>query len=264
MRRPTLSRPAPSVPAPRPERGGHLANQLIDQTVTSFIAQRIPSGIMVQDEHSRFGKLWAAWDARIAAGDPPRDILQEAKDEELIEILAGESRLDRKYARDIIATEILNRMHTRSSTQHPGARSVEKSAQAAQKVAQDSQEAIHHAEGILKASGAPGSFDLGAAVSASADASLLATKAAFDSAKVQAEALHETLTQSRLGAELAAEAAQVADEGREVTRELEQTMRSLGRAEEGRAASDAAREIKKATDQAAENSAEHDAEMRSE
>lgn len=219
---------------------------------------------MTEDEAARFGKLWIAWDARIAAGQLPRDMLKNAKDEELIELLAGESRLDRKYARDIIATEILNRMHARSTTQHPGARGVETSAQAAYEVARDSQEAIHQAEGILKASGAPGDFDLGAAVSASADASLHATQAAFDSAKIQAEALHETLAQSRVGAELAAEAAHVADEGREITRMLEQKMGSLGRAEEGRAASDAARNIQKATDQAAEESAEHDADMRTE
>lgn len=218
---------------------------------------------MSHDEGARFGKLWVEWDARIAAGDLPRDILRTAKDEELIEILAGESRLDRKYARDIIATEILNRMHTRSMTQHPGARSVEATARAAHEIAQDSQEAIHLAEGILKASGAPSDYVLGAAVSASADASLHATQAAFDSAKIQAEALHETLAQSRIGAELAAEAAHVADDGREITRMLEQTMGKMGRGEEGRAASEAARNIQKATDQAAEGSAEHDAEMRS-
>lgn len=216
---------------------------------------------MDQDEEARFGKLWAAWDASIAAGLVTVDILRNAKDEELIEILAGESRLDRKYARDIIATEILNRMHARSTTQHPGARDVETSARVAHEVAQGGQEAIHHAEGILKASG---HFPLGAAVSASADATLQATQAAFDSAKIQAEALHETLAQSRVGAELSAEAAHVAEEGREITRELEKTMGSLGRAAEGRAASNAARNIQKAADHAAEDSAEHDADKRSE
>lgn len=212
---------------------------------------------MAEDDEARFGKLWSAWDARIATGQPPGDILRNAKDEDLVEILAGESRLDRRYARDIIATEILNRMHARSTTQHPGAREVEASARAAHEVAQDSQEAIHHAEGILKSSG---QYALGAAVSASADASLLATGAAFDSAKIQAEALHETLAQSRVGAELAAEAAEVADEGREITRELEQKMDAIGRGKEGRAASAAARDIQRATERAAEGSADHDAE----
>lgn len=215
---------------------------------------------MADEDEARFGRLWAAWDAQIASGQPPGDILRSAKDEDLIELLAGESKLDRKYARDIIATEILNRMHARSTTQHSGARGVEASARAAHEVAQDAQEAIHHAEGILKASG---EFELGAAVSASADASLVATEAAFDSAKIQAEALHETLAQSRMGAELAAEAADVADKGREITRELERKMAKIGRGEAGRAASAAARDIHKAADEAAEGSAEHDADMRS-
>lgn len=213
------------------------------------------------DDEARFGKLWAEWDERIGTGQPASDILHAAKDEELIEILAGESRRERKYARDIIATEILNRMHARSTTQHPGARGVEASARAAHEITQESQEAIHLAEGILKASG---EFELGASVSASADASLLATQAAFDSAKIQAESLHETLAQSRVGAELAAEAAHVAEEGREITRELERTMDTLGRGEEGRAASAAALDIQRATEQAAEGSAEHDASKRAE
>lgn len=217
-----------------------------------------------EDEGARFGKLWSAWDKRVAGGETPRGILKSAKDEELIELLAGESRRDRKFARDMISREISSRLRARSATQHPGARDVEASARAAHELAQDSQEAIHHAEGILKASGKPGDFELGAAVSASADASLHATQAAFDSAKIQAEALHETLAQSRVGAALAAEAAHVADEGREITRALEQSMTSMGRGKEGRAASEASRDIQKATDQAADESAEHDADMRSE
>lgn len=220
--------------------------------------------IQDDDDDARFGKLWAAWDTRIARGELPKDILENAKDEDLIEILAGESRLDRKYARDIIATEILNRMYSRSTSQHPGARDVEASAREAHKVTQDSQEAIHHAEGILKASGAPGDHALGTAVSASADASLHATKAAFDSAKIQAEALHETLAQSRVGAQFAAHAAHIADEGREITRDLERKMHSLGRGKEGRAATDASRDIQRAADQAADDSAKHEAEQRSE
>lgn len=213
------------------------------------------------DAEARFGKLWVEWDRRVAGGELPRAILENAKDEEIIELLAGESRLDRKYARDIVATEILNRMHRRSLTQHPGAREVEESARAAHKVAQDSQVAIHYAEGILKASG---EFELGAAVSASADASLLAARAAFDSAKIQAEALHETLAQSRMGAELAAEAAAVADAGLKITRELERKMAAMGAGEAGRAASEASREIKEAADRAAEGSAEHDSHRQSE
>lgn len=215
---------------------------------------------------TRFGKLWTEWDARVAKGERPVAILEAAKDEDLIEILAGESRLDRKYARDIIATEILNRLHSRSMTQHTGAQGVEDSARNAHEVTKDSQEAIHNAEGILKASG---EFELGASVSASADASLHATKAAFDSAQVQASALHETLGQSRAGTRLsseasekAMEASEKADEGREVTRELEKKMTEMGRGKEGRAASEASRDIQRAAAEAARDSAEHDADER--
>jgi hypothetical protein len=214
---------------------------------------------MDQGDDNRFGSLWKEWDERVAAGKLPVDLLREAKDEDLIEILAGESRLDRKYARDIIATEMLNRLHARVRTQHPGAKDVENSARSAHEAAQGGQEAIHHAEGILKATG---QVELGAAVSASADASLKATSAAFESAKIQAEALHETLVQSRHGADLAADAAQKAEEGREITRKLEETMTSLGRGEEGRAASDASQKIQRAADNASAVADEHDAAKR--
>lgn len=213
----------------------------------------------MDEDAARFEKLWRRWDQRVAAGTPPVELLRDAKDEDLVEILAGESRLDRRYARDIIATEMLNRLHARGASQHPGAKIVEESAREAHQAAKDGQEAIHHAEGILKANG---QVSLGSAVSDSADASLTATRAAFDSAKVQAAALHQTLGQSRLGGELAAEAVTKADEGREVTRQLESTMHALGRGEEGRAASEASRRIQAATDHAAGDAAAHDASLR--
>lgn len=214
---------------------------------------------MVVGEGGRFERRWADWDKRIAAGEDASAILGSAKDEELIELLAGESRVDRQYVRDVVATEILNRLYTRSASQHPGAKDVEASAKSAYEAAQDGQEAIHHAEGILKGKGRA---KLGAAVSASADASLKATEAAFDSARAQADALHETLAQSRLGGELATEAAQKAEEGRKITHELERTMADIGRAKEGRAASEASRKILQATEDAADDSVEHDAELR--
>lgn len=211
------------------------------------------------DTGARFGRLWSEWDRRVAAGETPTALLRAAKDEDLIEILAGESRFDRKYARDIIATELLNRLHARGTTQHPGAKGVEESAKNAHHAAQEGQEAIHHAEGILKATGQQ---ELGAAVSASADASLKATQIAFDTAKVQSEVLHETLSQSRLGSELAADAAQKAEEGREITNELEATMTAIGRGKEGRAASEASLNIQRAADHAAEDAVDHDEEIR--
>lgn len=122
---------------------------------------------MVTD--ARFGKLWAGWDERIDRGESPTEVLRNSKDEDLVEVLGGESELDRKYARDIIATELLNRLRSRS-TKHPAAAKVaQDSAGIARDAAQEGQEAIHHAEEILKHSG---KYELGASVSASAYKSL--------------------------------------------------------------------------------------------
>lgn len=212
---------------------------------------------MVDD--ARFGKLWAEWDRRIEAGEAPGAILKDAKDEDLVEILAGESDRDRKYARDIIATELLNRIHGRSATHPAGARAVAVSAETAHKAAQDGQEAIHRAEGILKESG---QWDLGDSVSASAYASLDATKAAFTAAEKQADSLQGSLSQSRAGSDLAEEASRTASEGRDITRELEQQMDHLGRGKEGRAATEASHAIQEAAGLAAGDSAEYNAGMR--
>lgn len=211
------------------------------------------------DSGSRFGRLWASWDERIAQGEPPGEILRDAKDEDLIEILAGESGEDRKYARDVIATELLNRLRTRSTQQPAAATAAADSAQSAHKTAQESQEAIHRAEGILKHSG---QWDLGASVSASAYRSLDATEAAFTAAKDSAESLQKSLAQSRVGNELAEEAAKTADEGRVITEDIETEMEKLGRGDEGRAAGAASRAISRAADEAAEDAAEHDARHR--
>lgn len=196
----------------------------------------------------RFGRLWAEWDRRVDAGERPEDILDEAKDEDLVEVLAGESDVDRRYTRDIIATELLNRLHER--TKHPAkAKAVAASAKTAHAVARESQGPIHRAEEILKASG---EWDLGASVSASAYASLDATREAFDAAKDQAEDLQANLSTSRGGSELAEEAAQTAEEGREITREIEGKMDEIGRGKEGREASAAAKRIQKEARRAAD------------
>lgn len=213
----------------------------------------------MDDARVRFGKLWAQWDERIAAGDPPPKILREFKDEDLVEILGGESTFDRRYDRDIIATELLNRLHARSSKHPAGARAVARSTKTALDTARQSQAAIHKAEGILKRSG---QWDLGAAVSASAYASLDATAGAFEAAKEQAGSLHESLAQSRKGTELAEEATRTAEEGIEVTEALEAHMKHIGKGKEGRAAAEASRDIHDATERAAQRAAAHDANVK--
>lgn len=206
------------------------------------------------DDHARFGKLWAQWDKRVDEGESPADILRDSKDEDLVEVLGGESERDRKYARDIIATELLNRLHSRSSKHPAAAKVAERSARLAHEAAQEGQEVIHHAEGILKDSG---QGELGSSVSASAYKSLDASRAAFTAAKEHAGALHETLAQSRVGGELAEDAARAAELGRKVTHDLGEQMESLGKGKEGRAAKEASRTIKTTADQAATDSRSH-------
>lgn len=202
----------------------------------------------VMDDDARFGRLWADWDGRIDAGESPADILRDALDEDLVEVLGGESEQNRKYARDIIATELLNRLHARSSKHPAAAKVAQESARVAHEVAQDGQRAIHRAETLLKDSG---QHELGDAVSASAYKSLDASEAAFGAAKDHAEALHETLAQSRVGAELAQDAADAAEEGRKITHKLGEQMESMGNAKEGRAAKAASRAIQTSAKRAA-------------
>lgn len=200
----------------------------------------------MQDE-GRFGRMWAAWDRRVDAGEAPSEILRDSNDEDLVEILGGESEHDRRYARDIIATELLNRLHSRTMKHPAAAKAAEKSAKIALDAAQEGQAAIHHAEELLKESGR---FELGDAVSQSAYASLDAAEAAFDAAKEHADSLHQTLAQSRAGRQLSEKAADAGEHGRKVTRNLEKKMESIGSAEEGRAAAEASRRIRDATERA--------------
>lgn len=194
-------------------------------------------------DDARFGKLWKSWDARISSGETVEAILREAKDEDLVEILGGETRGERKYARDVIATELLNRLHARTISQPASARAAADSARAANEVARDGQYAIHTAEEILKSSGQE---ELGASVSASAYASLDATEAAFQAADRHAETLEGNLAQSRIGTELAKDAVHAAKQGIKATHDLEHQMEELGKAKEGRAASEASQAIGRA------------------
>lgn len=57
----------------------------------------------------RYRRLWERWDGAVAAGRRPHEFLQEVSDESLIELLAGATE-QRQYERDLIATELKNRM----------------------------------------------------------------------------------------------------------------------------------------------------------
>lgn len=202
------------------------------------------------DDEARFGKLWREWDARVDLGESPAIILKDAKDEDLVEILGGESAKDRKYARDIIATELLNRLHSRNKKHPSAAKAAEASAKRAHEAAKQGQAAIHQAEKLLKASG---QVEFGDSVSNSAYKTLDASKAAFDDVEEHANSLEQTLAQSRSGGELAREAAEAAQAGSDLTQTLEQQMKSIGKGKEGKAAAKAGRKIQATADKAAED-----------
>ena len=203
----------------------------------------------------RFGAHWAAWDAHEAAGEDMRAYLSDASDETLLELLGGESARDRRYARDIVATELLNRLHRRRSRLPVGAEAVVSSATAARRAAQAGQASIHTAEELLRASGEE---ELGNAVSDSAYASLDASSHALEVAEAHAAEVKETL-ESRSAkpppvddlVDAAEKAAAAADRGKAITRKLERRMDAED-SKAGRAAGAAARSIHDAAHRALE------------
>lgn len=220
-----------------------------DGEATVVIARPVGNAESMDDE-ARFGKLWREWDSRVDRGEAPRAILKDAKDEDLVEILGGESDTDRKYARDIIATELLNRLHSRNKEHPSAAKAAEASARRAHQAAKEGQAAIHHAEELLKASG---QVDFGDSVSNSAYKTLDASKAAFDDVEKHAHSLERTLAQSRSGGELARETAEAAQAGSDLTHTLERQMKRIGKAEEGKAAAKAGEKIQATAEKAAED-----------
>lgn len=209
---------------------------------------------------NRFAKLWEAWDTRIGAGESRQAFLVAAKDEELIELLAGESARDRRIERDVIATEILNRMRRRNTSFPTGAEATVAAAQGAQLAAEAGQAAIHASEALLHAAG---EHQLGQSVSESAYESLDLTKVALEAAQVHASDVQANLAQSRVGAEAVAQrqaaaeeaadaAARAAHRGSDLTDDLEAHMAKIGGAEAGRASADAGRAIAKAADAGAD------------
>lgn len=209
---------------------------------------------------NRFAKLWEAWDARIDGGESRVSFLNAAKDEELIELLAGESARNRRIERDVIATEILNRMHRRNTSFPGGADAVVAAAEGAQRAAEAGQAAIHASEALLHAAG---EHALGQSVSESAYESLDLTKVALEAAQDHASDVQTNLAQSRLGTEAIAQrhadaeaaadaAARAAHRGSDITDELEAHMAKIGQGDVGRASAEAGRAITKAADAGAD------------
>ena len=188
----------------------------------------------------RFAELWSRWDERVRTRADVPSFLAQATDEDLIELLAGATGRDRKYERDVVATEIMNRLGRRHNDLPAAAAQVLSSAEAAYDAAARGQKAIHTAESILKASG---ETDLGIDVSASAYASLDTTKLAFEAAQQNSADVKAVVSQSRVAHRLAEDAARTADLGTDATREAARTLEDAGHLDAAQAAHDAANDI---------------------
>lgn len=175
----------------------------------------------------RFGSLWLRWDGAVKDRSQIPAFLTEASDEDLIELLAGAPTGDRKYECDVVATEILNRLHRRNRDLPTVAEKVLRSAEVAYEAATEGQRAIHKAESILKASGEE---DLGREVSASAYASLDTTRLAFEAARKNSEDVQATIAQSRATHRLADAALESASDVVDATRQAVDVLEEQGHA----------------------------------
>ena len=197
----------------------------------------------------RFAKHWLEWDERVHDRDEARRYLRDAKDEDLLELLAGNSPKDRKYERDIVTTELQNRLAGRHMAHPRGADEVLVAAQQAYEAAAGGQKAIHTAEAILKASGDVG---LGAAVSSAAYVSLDSTRIALEAARSHAAELQAALTQSRIAERLLEDAAHAARDVLDKAAAGAKRVAELGHVAEAEAARAAAELIQAAADVAAQ------------
>lgn len=73
---------------------------------------RAPNDTTMGDR--RFDRLWDAWDARLAAGVNRLDVVKDLTERELAELLAADAGASRKLERNVIATELTNRLGRRS------------------------------------------------------------------------------------------------------------------------------------------------------
>jgi hypothetical protein len=196
----------------------------------------------------RFAERWQEWDARVHGREDAAAFLKSAKDEELLELLAGRSDKDRKYERDVVATEIQNRLARRAKEHPESAEQVFRAAYVAYEAAAKGQKAIHTAEGILKASG---DVDLGVSVSSSAIASLDTTKLAMEAAQAHVAELQAAQAQSRIAEQLVEDAAQAALDAAAKADAGAGRVAELGHEAEAQAAREAAQRIRAAAAEAA-------------
>ena len=197
---------------------------------------------------NRFADLWKRWDGSVRDRSEIPDYLAQATDEDLIELLAGAPVGERKYECDVVATEILNRLHRRNRALPDVADEVLRSAEAAYHAAAEGQRAIHTAESILKASG---DEELGQSVSASAYASLDTTRLAFEAAQRNSSDVQAAVAQSRVARQLADDAETKARTAVDATQEARTALEQAGHPDAAAEARAAAERIADATQRTA-------------
>lgn len=70
-----------------------------------------PQGASMGDR--RFDRLWDSWDARLAAGKRRLEVLEDLTERDLAELLAADAGAHRSLERNVIATELTNRLGRR-------------------------------------------------------------------------------------------------------------------------------------------------------
>lgn len=58
---------------------------------------------------NRFERAWAEWDDKLEDGKEPPELLAELPSEKILQLLAGAGK-ERRYERDLLATEAMNRL----------------------------------------------------------------------------------------------------------------------------------------------------------
>lgn len=97
----------------------HMGQEL-DRLLSRHVAPGAPPTPSISAPHllpmgdRRFDRLWGAWDARLGAGESPVAMLKRLTERELAELLAADAGARRPLERNIIATELTNRLGKRN------------------------------------------------------------------------------------------------------------------------------------------------------
>lgn len=81
--------------------------------------QELPDLPRLEGMVERGLRLWREYEAGIAAGRTPSELLREANEECLVLMLATADRRSRRYAANLVMTELLNRIARLRRTEAP-------------------------------------------------------------------------------------------------------------------------------------------------